>query len=247
MDRLRLIGVMAAVLSSLALPAAASAETHTFVNTDILYPTLGAGTSGPSNPYPSTVSVSGVAGTVSDVSVTLFGYRSSNAEDADIAFVGPAGRKVMLLSDTCGNVAIQNHNWTFSDSAPSFVPDNGPCGNYTSASFRPSNYVGNAPEPDDLSAGLGGPGPPFGTTLASLSGGSPNGAWRLYTFDDNAAIYGFEVSGWALTLTTVAETAAPTAQTGATGQRAAALKRCKKKRTVKAGRKCRRKARRLPV
>jgi hypothetical protein len=42
-------------------------------------------------------------------------------------------------------------------------------------------------------------------------------------------------------------TPAPPAATGPTGERAAALKKCKKKHSAKARKKCKRKARRLPV
>ena len=53
---------------------------------------------------------------------------------------------------------------------------------------------------DNLSPG-GGPVPPYLNALSLLAGGSPNGAWNLFMFDDNAGGFvGFQISGWALTL-----------------------------------------------
>lgn len=48
--------------------------------------------------------------------------------------------------------------------------------------------TGEAPEPDDLSAG-GGPAPPYVNALSFLAGSSPNGAWSLYALDDNSGGY----------------------------------------------------------
>lgn len=48
--------------------------------------------------------------------------------------------------------------------------------------------TGEAPEPDDLSAG-GGPAPPYVNALSFLAGSSPNGAWSLYALNDNSGGY----------------------------------------------------------
>jgi uncharacterized repeat protein (TIGR01451 family) len=46
------------------------------------------------------------------------------------------------------------------------------------------------------------PPPPYGTTLANLSGGNPNGTWQLFVQDDAAFNTGIISNGWYLTLTT---------------------------------------------
>jgi uncharacterized repeat protein (TIGR01451 family) len=46
------------------------------------------------------------------------------------------------------------------------------------------------------------PRPPYGTTLAALNGGNPNGAWYLFAQDDAVVDSGTNYNGWVLTLTT---------------------------------------------
>ena len=192
-----------------ALPTGAQAATLTFANPRALGPSQAAGTAGPATAYPSSIPVSGVAGTVTDVNVTILGM-VANA-DTDMVVRGPNGQQVMLMSDACAQGTSQRGNWIFDDSAPGFVSRPGPCSPSfpTQQSFRPSNYLpqpgapdDNSTEPDDLSVAPGGPPPPYVNNLAVLAGGSPNGSWDLFVLDDNSAGFvGFEIdSGWALTL-----------------------------------------------
>src|SRR6185437_13016260 len=46
------------------------------------------------------------------------------------------------------------------------------------------------------------PPPPYGTTMASVSGGNPNGAWELFFQDDAPISGGIVGNGWILSLTT---------------------------------------------
>ncbi len=46
------------------------------------------------------------------------------------------------------------------------------------------------------------PRPPYGTTLATLNGGNPNGPWFLFVQDDSAINTGIISNGWFLNLTT---------------------------------------------
>lgn len=159
------------------------------------------------------------------------------------------------MSDACGenpNTLAEN-DWTSDDSAPTFLSNNGPCASGQAASFKPSNYLGSAPEPDDLSQ-KGGPAPPYLNALSFLSGGSPDGVWSLFVMDDNSFGYvGFTIDAWALTLEVQPLATPPLAPVvtpptpKATGKRAAALAKCKTKLTKKARKRCRRKARKLPV
>jgi uncharacterized repeat protein (TIGR01451 family) len=45
------------------------------------------------------------------------------------------------------------------------------------------------------------PPPPYGSTLANLNGGNPNGTWQLFVLDDTAFNTGIISNGWILTLT----------------------------------------------
>lgn len=268
-----LLGI--AVLLALTVPASAGAATFNFFSTTGLGPSGGAGTVGPATTYPSTLTVEGLNGPVTKVTATIIDFGSGVPDDIDMLLTGPEGEQVMLMSDACGEAQFfDNDTWTFDDDAPTSLPDNGPCASNQAASFRPTNYVGNAPEPDQFGAG-GSIFPPFDEKLSDFIGTDPNGPWDLFVLDDHEGAVGFEIGGWALTLTvadpppvsppppgatpsggsTTPPAAAPsgppapptTTQPPKTGKRAAALKRCKAKKTKAKRARCRARARKLPV
>jgi subtilisin-like proprotein convertase family protein len=246
-----LVPLAAALLLAALAPAAAQAESHTYLNTDDLFPSEEAGLFGPSIEYPSSIDVSGLSGTVTRVSVTLIDLSSASPDDIDMVLTGPNGQKVMLMSDACGENpnTLSDEDWTFEDAAQTFVSNGGPCAAGQVVSFKPSNYLGSEPEPDDLSPG-GGPAPPYVNALSFLAGSSPNGAWNLFVADDNVTGYiGFQIHAWALTLEVEPPPAPapPAAPPMATGKRAAALAKCKRKKTKRARSRCRRRARALPA
>src|SRR4051794_27037132 len=71
------------------------ADTQSFSNsTFITIPDSGAAT-----PYPSNVTVNGMAGTITDVSVTLNNFTHSWSSDVDVLLVSPTGQKVVIFSD----------------------------------------------------------------------------------------------------------------------------------------------------
>ena len=200
-SRVGVLGVTVALLALGLLPAAGRADTRTFLNTIDLFPTGGAGNVGPANQFPSRIVVRGLKGRVVKAKVTIIGYHSAAPDDTDLVITKATGPKVMLMSDACGAGILQNDNWTFADSAQTFVSNNGPCGNYLSTSFKPSNYLGNSPEPDNLSLD-GGPPPPYRNALSSFNARSPNGTWKLFADDDDDSTgLGFDIAAWALTLT----------------------------------------------
>jgi hypothetical protein len=67
----------------------------------------------------------------------------------------------------------------------------GSLGQYTLSITNPAGSGPMSPPP-----------PPYGSTLAVLNGGNPNGAWQLYIQDDTVADAGTNFNGWILTLTT---------------------------------------------
>lgn len=221
MTALLLASRLAVALAVLvALPTGAQAATTTFANVQGLGPSEAGGTAGPATAYPSSIPVSGVSGTVTDVNVTILGMWAS--ADMDMVLRGPNGQQVMLMSDACAQGTSPRGDWIFDDSAPGFVSKAGPCSpsSPTQSSFLPTNYLAqpdaadNSTEPDDLSVAAGGPAPPYVNSLAVLAGGSPNGSWDLFVLDDNSAsLVGFSInSGWALTLE-VEPTPEPTPET----------------------------------
>jgi hypothetical protein len=216
------------------LPATALSQTYTVLSTDDLFPTGGADDHGPANQYPSTLTVAGLTGKVTKVRVTILGYRSAEPQDTDIVLVGPKGQKVLLMADACGTMGFQNNNWTFDDSAQTYLSAIGPCPNYQATSFKPSGYLGDD-QADMRQFGAAGPPPPYGNKLAVFKGNAPNGKWRLYVLDDTEGYNSFDIAAWALRLDV------------RTGQRAAALKKCKKIADKQKRQRCINKANKLPV
>src|SRR6266508_4613043 len=97
--RRRLALLLASALVSVGLTAgSASAATNTFSeSTAITIPDSGTAT-----PYPSSINVSGFAGNVQNVTVTLRGFSHTCPDDVSALLVGPSGRKSLLMSDVGG-------------------------------------------------------------------------------------------------------------------------------------------------
>ncbi len=149
---------------------------------------------GPATNYPSPIAVSGIAGTVSRVAVTLDGLQHLNPDDLDVLLVGPAGQTVLLLSDAGGTTDATGVAMTFEDRAPAFVAD---ATALISGAYKPSNYDTNT---DALPAPA--PAGPYGANLAGFNGVNPNGTWQLFVNDDAAGNGGTLSNGWTLTIET---------------------------------------------
>jgi|GEM_PF-5757959 len=253
MRLIRSLAIWVLLSAALAPAGAAATETRTFLNTEGFGPSEGGGTIGPATHYPGTVNVAGVPGTVARVTLTAIELNAG--ADLDMALVGPNGAGVVLMSDACRTTSARREIWTFADDAPIFVPQLS-CTFGQTISVRPTDYE---PEYDN-----------FGNSLSAFNGISPNGDWRLFMIDDSPGVVGFEMSAFALHLEVepppspeppspivqtvfvpvpaTAPAPAP-AQTRAkkTGKRAAALARCKLKKTKAKRVTCRAKARKLPV
>jgi len=72
--------------------------------------------SGQASLYPSEITVSGVTGTVTKVTVSVYNLNHTWADDIDMLLVGPGGQTVMLMSDQGYDDAI-SLNLTFDDDA----------------------------------------------------------------------------------------------------------------------------------
>src|SRR2546426_3882 len=165
----------------------------------ITIPNQGAGT-----PYPSTIAVSGIGGTISNVTVTLRNLSHTYTRDIDVLLVGPTGQKVIIMSDAGGGGA-NNVTLTLSDAAAAALPLTA----VVSGTFRPTNYVDGSVGGDNFPNPA--PAAPYGATLSAFNGQGANGTWSLYVFDDGPGDQGSLAGGWSLTLSTVSATgAAPT-------------------------------------
>jgi uncharacterized repeat protein (TIGR01451 family) len=71
--------------------------------------------SGTAQPYPSPISVSGLNGVVSDVTVTLSNLSHSFPSDLEMLLVGPGGQDAVLMATAGGAYAVTNVTVTFDD------------------------------------------------------------------------------------------------------------------------------------
>ncbi|MDX2032352.1 MAG: S8 family serine peptidase, partial [Blastocatellia bacterium] len=152
--------------------------------------------SGAAAPYPATIDVSGLAGIVTRVTVSITGLHHTNPDDLDLLLVAPSGQKTLLMSDCGGGADLSNINLTFEDNAAA-LPNTQPI---ASGTYSPTNFgiADSFPAPAPS-------GPyPDPQRLSVFNGIPPNGAWRLFLVDDLAANSGGISGGWRLTIETVA-------------------------------------------
>jgi subtilisin-like proprotein convertase family protein len=159
-------------------------------------------TAGPASLYPSPITVTGVAGTVSNIRVELRGFGHTLPDDLDLMLVSPRGTQAVFMSDAGGTTAVVNLTLSFTESRyghPSFVPDNTSLAAASGAPLRGRNWEGlEDPFPT--------PAPATGarySSTAAFRGEDPNGVWSLYVLDDEVNAHSGVVSGgWALNLST---------------------------------------------
>ncbi|HEU5149656.1 MAG TPA: PKD domain-containing protein, partial [Iamia sp.] len=144
--------------------------------------------------YPSPITISGLADTITRVQLTLNGLSHQNISEVEVLLVGPAGQKVVVMSDVGGNTPVSNLNLTFADDAAATVPS-GP----SSGTYKPTNNAGGFTG-DEWPAPA--PAPPYAATFAAFNGTNPNGTWNLYVVDDANAETGTLAGGWSLTVET---------------------------------------------
>lgn len=158
--------------------------------------------SGTSTPYPSTIDVSGIDGTLRNLSVRFDKLTEPRIQDLDMLLVGPGGNAKMVIISDAANNAVNNAVVTLDDAGAPF-PDP-----LTSGVFRPRSFTAQVGFDQDAffppapSAPYSQPAPQGTDTFASVfSGGTPNGSWSLYVIDDFGVGPGGNIAGgWALTL-----------------------------------------------
>jgi subtilisin-like proprotein convertase family protein len=191
----RLVALLVVLLAAPLYAAAPStAAAQTFSNTaPIQIPAPGA-PSGSASPYPSSVSVSGVTGPVTDVAVTLHGFGHTRPQDVGLLLVSPSGDTAQVMRSNCGDTDIEDLTWIFDQQWPIPMPlGTALCDDLV---YRPNpgtaqSYLPPAP------AGTHG-----GTILDHFNGENPNGTWSLYAQDFLAGGAGDVEGGWTLALST---------------------------------------------
>jgi subtilisin-like proprotein convertase family protein len=142
-------------------------------------------------PYPSSITVAGLSGTVSNVSVTLRNFSHTYPHDVGVLLVGPKGQKIVVMGDS-GGYGVANVTYTFNDYAATGLTEY-PAGPTPSGTYRPSNCGSG-----DNTFPAGAPGGPYATVLAVCNGANPNGTWSLYVEDDSNGDSGSIANGWSL-------------------------------------------------
>ncbi len=162
----------------------------------------------PATPYPSTISVSGLSGTIAaapgSVKVQLKNFSHPYPDEVGIVLVGPTG-KAFLIQDAAGDKPMNNVTYTLSDDGAMLLPATGA---WTAGTYKPTAYVNDdvfpAPGPG---TNYEAPAPSGSATFSSVFGGTnPNGDWKLFIVDFNEQDAGSISGGWSLTITTAGST-----------------------------------------
>jgi hypothetical protein len=181
------------------VPSVTSVGTNQFCNsTSITIPTSGA-----SSPYPSGIVVSGLAGRVSKVTLSLTGFSHVYPVDLDLMLVGPGGQKFVFWASAGGiTPGVTNRNVTLDDAAASAIPN---LTTFSSGTYKPASYFAtNLDFPAPAPARPYNRAAPNGTgTFALFNDVNPNGTWNLYVVDWAEAGAGSISGGWCLNITTV--------------------------------------------
>jgi subtilisin-like proprotein convertase family protein len=160
------------------------------------------------SPYPSSIAISGLNGSITKVTVDLKNLTHTFSDDLDILLVGPTGATAIIWSDAGGSWPIFNLNVTLDDAAPTVLPDNT---QITPGTYKPADYL-----PGVDTWPMVAPSPGGNVLLSVFNGTNPNGTWKLYIVDDEAGDSGTLASGWSLTITTDAPTLARMSSQAAT-------------------------------
>jgi Ca2+-binding RTX toxin-like protein len=186
-------------------------------------PIIGSSLADVSNPYPSSITVSGLTGTITDVNVILRGFTTNPdngnfhwAEDTDVMVSAPDNSTVVLMSDAGGDNdtstgPVAGANLTMDDQAANQLPADT---HITTGTWRPVD--------DDVDAGEARPvdawpvpAPPLNpdsTSLSTFNGKNPNGTWNLWVVDDTQQAANDFTGGWCVDILTsgVSTTVPPT-------------------------------------
>jgi subtilisin-like proprotein convertase family protein len=160
----------------------------------------------PATPYGRSITVSGMAGSITKVTATLTGVTHGASSDLDILLVAPTNQSVLLLSDT--GISASGANLVFDDTGATpinAIP-------LASGTYTPTNNAEDCPGAGDTFPAPA-PGGAPGGTLSTLNGLAPNGIWNVYVLDDCEVDSG-SVSGISLTITSTGSPATPFAAAG---------------------------------
>jgi subtilisin-like proprotein convertase family protein len=178
------------------------AQTFTFSNTTAIAINDSGTPPTTASLYPSAISVAGLDGTISHVTVTLYGLTHTFPSDLDILLAGPNGQLSMLMSQVGGNTkfSVSDLTLTLDDSAASSLPFDSAL---TSGTFKPTRQFPTLAFEFPSPAPAGSASAP--ATLSLFNGTTPNGNWNLFVVDESSPDSGTISLGWSMAITTVPE------------------------------------------
>jgi uncharacterized repeat protein (TIGR01451 family) len=171
-------------------PSPLPCGTFAFSNTT----TINIPDSGLASPYPSNIFVAS-AGVITKVTVKLNNLSHTFPGDIDVLLVGPGGQNAIIMSDVGGGGDVAGITLTLDDAAATNMTG----AQLVTGTFKPTNLVGAAPEPDTWPSPA--PAPSGGSPLTVFNGTVSAGTWSLYVLDDAGGDLG-SIGGWELTITT---------------------------------------------
>ena len=138
--------------------------------------------SGPADRYPAVRELSNPANAdrvITDLDVNVGAMSHDRLEDLDLLLVGPHGQTTMLISDACGGMYLEEDELVFDDEVPLPLPAEPAI--ICQKRVQPTNHGLDDALPAPAPAG------PYGGSLSAFDFTEPNGAWRLYAYDDNSS------------------------------------------------------------
>ena len=183
------VALVVAAALLIAIPGNAAASTYTNPN-PVAIPEEGV-----AMPYPSTITVEGVSGSVVEASATLHGISHTFPNDIAVLLVAPGGQRTLLMSFVCGITPMTGQTLTFDDAAGAFLPLIDPCPSGIYHPTRNPNGVAEFPAPAP-------PGDQTTAAMTALNGSSANGNWQLFIRDYGGGDSGSIAGGWSIDLLT---------------------------------------------
>ena len=136
-------------------------------------------------PYSSNIAVSGMTGTITNVTVKLNNVSHLYIQDMSVIVQAPNGKSLLLQSGVADGYAVSNITYTFSDAATSQLSATNSFG---SGTYKPTGYFWDIfPSPAPLTPpgtstyNIPGPfyaGLPLSTLASCFNGLNPNGTWK---------------------------------------------------------------------
>lgn len=155
-------------------------------------------------PYPSTIAVAALGGTITSVKVTINGFSHTFPDDVGMVLVGPTGAALLIQDGAGDDPDMVNVTYTLVDGSPALPSLTA----WTAGNYKPTTYFTGdsfpAPGPGTV---YGNPGPAGGGTAtfaSTYNGTAPNGNWNLYVADFTGGDVGTISGGWTLDITTSA-------------------------------------------